>query len=255
MNKTLTMSSSRLISFLVPAALVAAFALLFATAPAQSAHAAPVQESRQCTGIRSLGNTAIDNAKRDIVVMKATFAATYQAMLDTWKLQDKINEVSWKLTINGFTAGITWKIDNASPARKTILEKYKTTVLDSLSQYKLLIDAARAQYREDMAALVREHQANLIKLAEQYVTTLTNNLTNALTDCSKAGAGLKFLATMLNSGLNYIGKVLNQGVTYIGKALKIVATYVNSIVNGVSSLINGIVGAIVTALTALVKTL
>lgn len=255
MNKILRMhSSNRFISFLLPAAAAMVFALLFATAPSHSAHAVTAQEAPQCTNIRDFGALVVKNAKADIVTMKASFVVTYQAMLDAWKKEDAMNDAGWQVLVNGFDSGVKEQVAAATPARKALLETYRTTVMDSLNQYKVLADAARAQYREDMAALVRQHQAALEKLAANYVTTLTTKTTAALTNCDASGADLSFLFNILGTGFQYIGDVLSQDFTYVAKALNIIATYVSAIVNGVSTLINSVISSIVTVLVGMLKT-
>ncbi len=239
------------------APLTMAFAFLFATfaAPhtAQAQSLTPIQNAR-CSNIQQFGTKVISNVRASLPGMQAAFDKTIRDMNANWEREDIITTASRQITINGFTASIDWSITLLQSANKKAgLETYKKTVTDGLSEYYVNVDAAKAQYREDLMALVRDHHAKLLKLANNYISDLTKELDAAKKTCANIGAGLAFTFKLLGAGAGYIANVVAQDLDTIGQALKIIHTYWSSIVHEFGILVNDVLTAILRVLNVLIR--
>lgn len=206
-------------------ALALATMFLFVTVVVQPVQAQGVAKSTTCATLTEFASASYTALDLSIAAMNATFKLQLNLLEASWKGQDQtaelygsLSEAAFKELLAVYAAVPLW-----ATAEKVATQTYKTTMENALTVLRTKIDATRATYREDMLALVKEHQKALTDLATTAVTTIKTALDTATKNCSdaEATATATLLSIIEKVKLDLAAKGIAQEATNLVKATKL----------------------------------
>lgn len=211
-----TKISSLLKLRVVPVAMALVLGVTTVTAvvqPAPTAQAGFVSDLK-CAFLKSYADSSRRSLKQNQNNMEFAFELQLTALKTNWQLQDAavtayrgIVESTFKANVNAFANRPGIFIKNTE-YRDKATQDYKTTILDALHTLETNIDTIRANYRENMLALVLAHQDALRDLVNELISTIDVALEKAVTKCADKGSA-KALFDTINAA-NW--KLLSAGV-------------------------------------------